>query len=38
MTELGLSLGPIYQSVHNWEQENLMTIYKCCRQYDEALT
>ena len=38
MTELGLSLGPIYQAVHNWEQENLMAIYKCRRQYDEALT
>ena len=38
MTELGLSLGPIYQAVHHWEQENLMAIYKCRRQYDEALT
>ena len=37
MTELGLSLGPIYQAVHNWEQENLMAIYKCRRQYDDAL-
>ena len=38
MTELGLSLGPIYQAVHNWEQENLTAIYKCRRQYDAALT
>jgi DNA-binding HxlR family transcriptional regulator len=38
MTELGLSLGPIYQAVHNWEQENLTEIYKCRRQYDAALT
>ena len=38
MTELGLSLGPIYQAVHHWEQENLMAIYKCRRQYDAALT
>jgi len=38
MTELGLSLGPIYQVVHNWEQENLTEIYKCRRQYDAALT
>jgi len=38
MTELGLSLGPIYRAVHNWEQENLMAIYKCRRQYDESLT
>ena len=37
MTELGLSLGPIYQAVHKWEQENLMAIYKCRRQYDDAL-
>ena len=38
MTELGLSLGPINQAVHNWEQENLTEIYKCRRQYDAALT
>jgi DNA-binding HxlR family transcriptional regulator len=38
MTELGLSLGPIYQAVHNWEQENLTAINKCRRQYDAALT
>jgi len=38
MTELGLSLGPIYQAVHNWEQENLTEIYKCRRQYDAAIT
>ena len=38
MTELGLSLGPINQAVHNWEQENLTAIYKCRRQYDAALT
>ena len=38
MTELGLSLGPIYQAVHNWEQENLTEIYKCRRQYDAVLT
>jgi len=38
MTELGLSLGPIYQAVHKWEQANRAAIYKSRLQYDDALT
>jgi DNA-binding HxlR family transcriptional regulator len=38
MTELGLSLGTIYQAVHNWEQENQPTINKSRVAYDLSLT
>jgi DNA-binding HxlR family transcriptional regulator len=34
MTRLGLSLGGIYQIVHQWEQENYSTIEKCRTDYD----
>lgn len=38
ISELGLSLGPIYQAIHSWEQENRDAIYKCRQKYDAALT
>lgn len=38
ISELGLSLGPIYQAIHSWEQENRDAIYKCRQKYDTALT
>lgn len=38
ISELGLSLGPIYQAIHGWEQENRDAIYKCRRKYDATLT
>jgi DNA-binding HxlR family transcriptional regulator len=34
MTELGLSLGPIYQAVHQWERENQAAIFKSRVAYD----
>jgi DNA-binding HxlR family transcriptional regulator len=34
MTELGLSLGPIYQAAHQWEQENKTAINKSRVDYD----
>ncbi len=34
MTQLGMSLGSIYQMVHKWEQENYGAIEKCRRDYD----
>jgi DNA-binding HxlR family transcriptional regulator len=34
MTELGLSLGPIYQAVHQWERENRAAIFKSRVAYD----
>jgi DNA-binding HxlR family transcriptional regulator len=34
MTELGLSLGPIYQAVHQWERENQAAIFKSRIAYD----
>ncbi len=37
MTELGLSLGPIYQAVHKWEQENQTAIYNSRVNYDFSL-
>jgi DNA-binding HxlR family transcriptional regulator len=37
MTELGLSLGPIYQAVHKWEQENKTAIYNSRVDYDFSL-
>lgn len=37
MTELGLSLGPIYEAVHKWEQENYKAVSKCRGQYDANL-
>jgi DNA-binding HxlR family transcriptional regulator len=36
MTKLGMSLGPIYQMVHKWEQENYSTIAKCRKNYDSS--
>jgi DNA-binding HxlR family transcriptional regulator len=36
MTELGMSLGPIYQAVHLWEQENQAAIHKSRVAYDET--
>jgi len=38
ISELGLSLGPIYQAIHGWEKENHAAIYKCRRKYDAVLT
>lgn len=35
MTELGLSLGPIYECVHQWEQENQTAIHKARDDYDK---
>ncbi|MCE7528229.1 helix-turn-helix domain-containing protein [Polynucleobacter sp. IMCC 30228] len=37
MTQLGLSLGPIYEAVHNWKQENYKAVSKCRSQYDANL-
>jgi len=37
MTELGLSLGPIYEAVHKWEQKNYKAVSKCRIQYDANL-
>jgi DNA-binding HxlR family transcriptional regulator len=37
MTELGLSLGPIFQAVHQWEQENQTAINKSRVAYDLSL-
>ena len=37
MTKLGLSLGPIYQAVHKWEQENSNAINRCRSNYDSTL-
>jgi len=36
MTQLGMSLGAIYQMVHQWEQENYNAIQKSRRTYDAS--
>jgi DNA-binding HxlR family transcriptional regulator len=36
MTELGMSLGPIYQAVHQWEQENQAAIHRSRVSYDAS--
>jgi DNA-binding HxlR family transcriptional regulator len=36
MTALGLSLGPIYQAVHQWEQDNQAAVNKSRAEYDVA--
>lgn len=34
MTELGLSLGPIYEAIHSWERNNYKAINQCRDNYD----
>jgi len=37
ITELGLSIGPIYKAIHQWQQERIEEIEKCREEYDELL-
>ncbi|MCU7830363.1 MAG: hypothetical protein KZQ85_14970 [Candidatus Thiodiazotropha sp. (ex Myrtea sp. 'scaly one' KF741663)] len=34
MTELGLSIGPIYKAIHQWQQKHIKEIEKSREEYD----
>ena len=36
ITDLGLSMGYIYEAIHQWQQENHETIEKCRSEYDAS--
>lgn len=35
ITELGMSVGAIYEKIYRWQQDNYSKIEECRKQYDE---